>query len=125
MLFAARRESINVVFPWSTWPRVVIMRTFAGSGTSMKLSARKRELRSQIRSDVLGLLNPSTGVYKIFSLDSSCSQPNRMKMRSDHIALKTTALGHIRVMECPFDLIYVKQVQLIFQAASSEMLWTT
>ena len=35
ILFAASSVSMRVVFPWSTWPRVVNIRTFAESGACM------------------------------------------------------------------------------------------
>jgi hypothetical protein len=37
MLFAASRESMRVVLPWSTCPRVVIIRTFVDSADSMEV----------------------------------------------------------------------------------------
>ena len=42
MLLAARRESMRVVLPWSTWPRVVIMRTFSGSSMAKRVTTVNR-----------------------------------------------------------------------------------
>ena len=51
ILFAARRASIMVVFPWSTWPIVVTLRTSTASGAAM--IAR---VENVFRREIQGLL---------------------------------------------------------------------